>query len=283
MQEFFNYNGQLSPTSTPVLTISNRAFRFGDSLFETIRLEKGRLLLFPFHLDRLLFGMKTLGFAVPGGFDERFLEKSILDLARINGIADYGRIRLTLFRKDGLLDDPSNQPDWIIECTSLPVNYQQLNEEGYTIDIDTNNCKGDGALSNLKSGNYLIYILAAQRARELKVNECLVLNSAGRIADSSIFNLFLIRNKVLYTPALGEAPVAGVMRRHLINHFQQSGNPIQESTVSIADLEEADEVFLTNALYGIRWVKSFRSSQYGNEMTRQIYSDLFQQNSRPVV
>jgi branched-chain amino acid aminotransferase len=284
MEQSFIYNGKIFPIGTPVLTASNRAFRFGDSLFETIRVNKGHLAFFELHLARLFQGMKALGLEVPTGFNHPFLEETILRLADTNGVNDYGRVRLTVFRKDsGFNDAVSIQPDWIIECSALPGYYQQLNEDGYTIDIDVSNTKGRGPLSNIKSGNYLVYILAAQRARELQVNECLVLNSDGRIADSSIFNLFLIRNRILYTPSLQESPVAGVMRSHLIRHFQQAGNPVQESPISIADLQEADEVFLTNALFGIRWVKSFRSFQYGNQMTSQIYYDLFQQNNHPVV
>ena len=284
MEQFFIYNGKLVPSGTPVFTASNRAFRFGDSLFETIRLNKGHLALLDLHLDRLFLGMKTLGLEVPIGFDHRFLEEAILRLAYTNGHTEFGRVRLTVFRKDGGFNDPvSSHPEWTIECNSLPGHYQHLNEDGYHIDIDLTNTKGKGPLSNIKSGNYLVYILAAERARELQVNECLVLNSDGRIADSSIFNLFLIRNQIIYTPSLQESPVAGVMRRHVIQHFELSGNPVRESAISITDLEGADEVFLTNALFGIRWVKSFRSFQYGNKMTRQIYSDLFQQNNHQVV
>lgn len=283
MEQSLIYNGNVFPAGTPLLTASNRAFRFGDSLFETIRLNRGDLALFEYHADRLFKGLRALGFEVQTQFDQQFLKESILKLAHINGITEYGRVRLTMFRKEGSDGTVTSLADWIIECSPLPGHYQQLNEDGYDIDIEYKNTKGKGPLANIKSGNYLLYILAAQRARELQVNECLVLNSDGRIADSSVFNVFIIRDQKLYTPSLDESPVAGVMRRHIISHFQQLGNPVREGSISIADLEGADEVFLTNALFGIRWVKSFKSARYGKKMTSQIYSDLFQQNTHRVV
>jgi len=279
MEQFFSYNGKLFPTGTPVFSPSSPAFRFGDSLFETIRINHGQLMLFDLHVERLFKGIRALGFDLPGLFTKEFLESAIVNLARKNCVLDYGRVRLTVFRKEGGVSDPiSSLPDWIIECSALADQYLRLNEIGYSIDIASNNKKGTGPLSNIKTGNYIIYILAAQIAKERKLNECLVLNNAGRIADSSIFNIFLIRDGILSTPSLDEAPVAGVMRNHLINHFHQVGNPVQEKPVTIEDLESADEVFLTNALYGIRWVKSFRSTTYSNTTTRLIYSDLFKEN-----
>ena len=279
MEQFFSYNGKLFSAGTPVLSPSSPAFRFGDSLFETIRINFSQLMLFDLHLERLFKGMLALGFELPDFFTKEFLHSAIISLARKNRVLDHGRVRLTVFRKEvGLKDSISSLPDWIIECSSLAEQYLQFNENGYNVDIDFNNKKGTGPLSNIKTGNYLIYILAAQFAKERKLNECLVLNNAGRIADSSIFNLFLISDGILSTPSLEEAPIAGVMRRHLINHFRETGNPVKESPVTIEDVERADEVFLTNALYGIRWVKSFRTTTYSNKMTRRIYSDLFQVN-----
>jgi len=284
MQQFFLLNGKLFPAGTPVLGPASRAFRFGDSLFETIRMEFGKPLLFKLHIERLIAGMTTLGFDIPFHFNEQKLVAEMVKLAAKNGVSKYGRIRLTVFRKEGGLYDPvSNLPEYIIECSELPDNYQRLNENGFDIDIAADNIKGGGPLANLKTGNYLLYVLAAQAARERKVNECLVLNSFGRIADSSIFNVFIVKDGVVSTPALEEGPVAGVLRRHLIDHFRNAGNPVEEAGISIADLESADEIFLTNALYRIRWVKSFRSKTYPNQFSANLYSKLFQQNRGGIV
>jgi branched-chain amino acid aminotransferase len=278
MKQFFTYNGELFPAGTPVFPHSCRAFRFGDSLFETIRFNNGGLLLLDFHIERLLKGMRLLGIEPGDIINPKFLESAILELADKNDIRRHGRVRITVFRKESGLSEPiSCIPEWLIECNSLPEHYFGLNKKGYTIDIASENRKASGPLSNMKSGNYLIYILAAEMANKLRVNECLVLNDAGRIADSSIFNVFLIKNNVVYTPSLSEAPVEGVMRRHILTYFQTEGNPVQETAITIGDLQSADEVFLTNALFGLRWVESFQSSRYSNTITSNIYSDLFQQ------
>jgi branched-chain amino acid aminotransferase len=278
MQQFFTYNGNLYPTGTPVFQPSSRAFRYGDSLFETIRLHNGRLLLFDFHFDRLTKGMQLLGIETGDCINQQFLQSAILELANKNNLIRNGRVRLTVFRKDTILNEPvSSAAQWLIECTALPKEYFSLNQQGFSIDIASDNRKPSGPLSNTKSGNYLLYVLAAQLANTLGVSECLVLNHAGRIADSTRFNLFLIKNQIVYTPSLEEGPVEGVMRRHVLKYFQEQGKPVRETAINISDVEAADELFLTNALYGICWVGTFQSFNYTNTITRRLYTDLFQQ------
>lgn len=265
---------------TPILSPASRSFRFGDSLFETIRFNNGSLELFDFHMERLFTGLRLLGFELSALHTADKWRQEILSLAAKNQLTGPGRVRLTVFRGDGgLYDAVSNQPFYTIECSSLSENYQRLNENGFIIDTLPEHRKGSGALSNLKSGNYLLYILAAQRSRMLKVNECLVLNESNRIADSSIFNLFLVKDGILKTPPLSEAPVAGVMRRHLLQELPFFGYQVQETPISENELLLADEVFLTNALYRIRWVREFRTARYANKIGREIYSKLYQQKA----
>ncbi len=126
--------------------------------------------------------------------------------------------------------------------------------------------------SNLKSANFLPYAMAALYAKENKLNDCLVVNTTGSIADSTIANIFIIKKGVIITPGLEEGCVDGVMRRHLLKEMRNAGYEVEETAVAVSDLREADEVFLTNAINGIRWVRQFRDKIYTTIKTAEVYN-----------
>ena len=272
---FINFNGKVLPSGTAVLAADNRGFRYGDGLFETIKVKAGRLLLEQYHFERLLAGVRLLQFEPSPFFTAEKLAGQILELCKKNGHQALARVRLVVFRGDGGLYDPVNyRPNYIIQTWALPAGGSELNENGLVIDIFPEGRKSCDALANLKSNNYLLYVLAALYARGHQLNDCLVLNNYGRIADSTIANLFYCKRGQLYTPPLTEGGVAGVMRRHLLQVLPGIGLPVQEKETSPEDLEDADEVFLTNALKGIRWVRSFGTVTYGCQLTTSISQQL---------
>jgi branched-chain amino acid aminotransferase len=146
----------------------------------------------------------------------------------------------------------------------------ELNEEGLVIDVFPAGRKSCDYFSSLKSNNYLVYVMAALYARQHQLNDCLVLNTYNRIADSTIANLFYCRQGLIYTPPLTEGGVAGVMRRHLLEVLPKAGFNVQEKVTTREDLEGAEEVFLTNALKGIKWVKSLGAATYGCKLITSI-------------
>ena len=162
------------------------------------------------------------------------------------------------FRGDGGIFDPENlHPDYIIESWPLS-NEVQLNENGLIVDVFPDAKKSCDSFSNLKSNNYLPYVMAGLYAKKNKINDCVVLNSFGRVCDSAIANIFIIKKDKIFTPPLSEGCVAGVMRRWMLEKFDLKKYKILEKNISINDIENADEFFLTNSIYNLRWVKSFK-------------------------
>ncbi|TMI85372.1 MAG: 4-amino-4-deoxychorismate lyase [Bacteroidetes bacterium] len=208
-------------------------------------------------------------FKIPQLFTIEKLREEILTLARKNKCVQLARIRLSVFRGHGSLyeNDKDKEPQYIIECWLLNELVNNLNENGFIIDIYPIAKKSTDIFSNLKTANFLPYAMAALYAKENKLNECLVLNTAGNIADATISNLFIIKDQMILTSALSQGCVNGVMRRNII----ESGLPIKETIITEEDLLLADEVFLTNAISGIRWVKQFRDKTYNNDETVKIY------------
>ena len=93
-----------------------------------------------------------------------------------------------------------------------------------------------------------------------------------RICDSAIANVFIVEGNNIYTPLLAEGCVAGVMRRWMLEKFKLAKFKASEKNLSIEDLLNADEIFLTNSVYYMRWVKNFREKSYGNTKVKEIYN-----------
>jgi len=290
--DFINYNGNLLPSSQPLLTADNRGFRYGDGLFETMLVKTDGVRLKHFHFERLISGMRLLRFEVPLLFTPDHLERQVLELCAINrgagsagpggggslgsGLTDAGsapvRARLVVFRGEGNLAGPVDPtPHYIIQTGPLPAASKGWNQVGLVIDVFPDGRKSADGFSEIKSNNYLLYVMASIYARENGFDDCLLLNGQGRFADSTIANLFYTKGNTIYTPPLSEGGVAGVMRRHLLESLPGAGYTVREQPTAPDDLVQADEVFLTNALKGVNWVRSFRGSTYTHRLAADLY------------
>lgn len=267
-----NFNGKLFFDNEPVLLASNRGYRYGDGLFETMKLYNGKILFSDYHFERLFEGLSLLKIEIPKLFTAEKLELEIVQICKKNKCDDLARIRLSVFRGNGGLYDDDKGLQYILECWPLPVSVNYLNENGLVIDVFPDAEKSCTKFANLKSANFLPYSMAAIYVKENKINDCLVLNTSGSIADSTIANLFIIKNDIISTPALEEGCIKGTVRRYLIESFRTANYEIQELAISVNDLKNADEVFLTNSINGIRWVRLFRENNYTNNKTIKIYN-----------
>lgn len=260
---FLCYNGKYIPAADPIFTADNRSFRYGDGFFETLKVYQGNVVLADLHFERMLASLHLLHFDIPPHFTKAFFVKQIIDLCNKNNVSHMARVRLAIFRSDGGLYDPiNNLPNYVIQSWELNRTVLELNQNGLVIDVFPDVKKSCDKLSSIKSNNCLPYVMAAMYAKQHRLNEAILLNQYGRVADSTIANLFIVRDKIIYTPPLTEGGVCGVMRKYLLK--AELPFKVEERPLDIDDLENADEIFLTNAIYGIRWVGLFRDSSYGN-------------------
>lgn len=266
------FNGKIIADDEPVLMVSNRGYRYGDGLFETIKVRDSRILLANYHFERLFAGLLLLKFELPRLFTREKIEQDILQLCRKNNCGQLARVRLSVFRGNGGLYDEDKGLQYVIECWPLNQSIGELNENGLVIDVYPDAEKSCDKFSNIKSANFQPYSMAALYAKENKMNDCLILNISGSIADSTIANLFLIKGDTIITPSLEEGCINGVMRKYLLTEMQNAREKTLETSVSISDIKNADEIFLTNAINGIRWVRQFRDKVYPNFKTVEIYN-----------
>jgi len=273
MGNFFNYNGKIYKEGTAIVSADNRGLRYGDGLFETMKLKNGELIFADEHFPRLWKGLKTLQFELPKHFTPELLQEQILLLAKKNENENSARIRLSVFRSDGgLYDAKDHLPNYIIQSLPLSTDAGKWNGNGLILGIYNDVKKSCDILSNLKHNNYLPSVMAALHAKKQKWNDAIILNAYNRICESTIANIFLIKNDIIYTPALSEGCVAGIIRGYLISKIFSLGFSLVEKEITIDELMNADEVFLTNSIYNIRWVQQIDNKKYSNDLTLKIYS-----------
>jgi len=285
-EAFINLNGTVLRSGIPVLTADNRGFRYGDGIFETMLARDGRIRLAAYHFERLINGLRYLQFTIPASFTAEHLAAQVAELCRQNGHA-LARVRLAAFRGEGGLWDLSGMaPSYLIQSWEVEegspggleagggMTRGAAGAAGVSLDVFEGGRKACDPLSNLKSANYLVYVLASLYAQKRGLSDCLVLNSRDRIADSTIANVFYIKNGRIYTPPLSEGGVAGVMRRHLLEALPGAGWGVAEKETTTRDLETADEIFLTNAVRGIRPVSSFRGIVLDSSLTTIIQKNI---------
>lgn len=271
--EWINVNSKVTAVGN-ALRPDNHSYRYGDGLFETIKVANGEILLADMHFERLEKGMSLLKIKSSKVFTWQNLIEQILDLCKRNNCVELARVRLSVSGGHGGLYDGDENLNYIIECWPFPKAASDFNEHGLLIDIFPDGRKSCDAFSNLKSASHLLYAVAARFAKENRLDDCLVMNIHERICDTSIANLFWISDGIIFTPPLSEGCIAGVMRRHLIETLQATSCKLREAPCEMNDLENADEIFVTNAIQGIKWVREFRGKRYGNEVSRRVYQEL---------
>ena len=271
---FINFNGDIIPADSKVLTITNRSFRYGDGVFESMRLLKGKLQFADLHADRLQAGMKALKIEGYSQMDDWFLKEKTYDLAIRNKIKD-GRLRLTVFRdSDGLYTPESNKAAFCLELNPMPESRYELNSRGLIMEIYNELPKPVNALANLKTCNALVYVLAGIYKSQNKLDDAFIINQDGFLCESISSNLFVWYQDQLYTPGLSEGCVSGVMRKVVMELAVKLGIPVIEAQINPNILYEAEEVFLTNATRGIQWVMGFGVKRYFNKLSKQLSDEL---------
>jgi branched-chain amino acid aminotransferase len=278
---FLNFNGEVHEEGVALLRADNRGFRYGDGLFETMLVRQGKVRLGGYHLDRLTGGMRLLRLEFPRQESKQpfcldMLEGQIAELCGRNGHGALVRARLTVFRRSGgLYNGPERKADYILQTGTVGegLGWQ---EEGLTLGVFPDGRKACDAYSGIKSNNYQLSTQAGMFARERSWDDCLLLNSYGRVAETAVANIWWVKGGLIYTPPLSEGCVAGVMRRLLLEALPAAGYTVREEPVAPAGLAGAEEVFSSNAIRGVQWVRNLEGAEYGCRVAAAIRDEIIQ-------
>lgn len=268
-QPYYCLNGQFVEKESLSIGV-NRAFKFGDGLFETVRLVNGQAQNFSDHLERLTEGMKFLKLQFDENFDKLILLESE-QLIRKNKQFKGGVLRIYVFRAGmGKYTPQSNQLEYLIETEELSENNYSLNDLGLRIELAESTLITPSKFTKLKSLNALPYVMASIEKEERLFDDLLLLNDDQQLVEATSSNIFLVKKNELLTPPISSGCLNGVMRKRILQIASSVGLNSKESTISVDDLLEADEVFLTNSISGIRWVGAFRKKRYFHNWAKKL-------------
>ncbi len=276
VNSFILFNGNYHFKDGFGISFKNRAFCYGDALFETMHANGTEIQFSEDHLTRLKYGMKVLKMEVPTVIETGFIEKEIIKLLRKNKLYQGVRIRLSVFRNEGGKYIPTdNNISYLVETEYIENDHYELNQKGLIIDIFKEIKKPVNLFSSLKSANALLYVMAGTFVNEKKLGDCILINEKGNIVEAVSSNIFLIKGNTLSTPPLKDGPVAGIMRKQILKIADSNGLKINyENSLNESHLLNADEVFLTNSISGIRWVVAYKDRRYFNNIARQFVDKL---------
>ena len=274
---YVNLSGRLEIETKALVPTENRAFRYGDALFETMLWTNGTIRLVDYHVDRLQQSLNSLHIEGGSKFNREFLIKSAKELIDKNDWTSTNcRLRLQVYRGGaGLYSPVSNQAEYVLSGTPILEESSQLESKtGLIVDLFTDHYKPASSLSMLKSTNSLVFVLAGLYRKRKGLDEVIILNQEGLICESLSSNIFISYDQKLYTPALSEGCVAGVMRRKTLEIAQDLDIEIVEAKIDPQILKDADEVFLTNAIRGIQWVMGYQQKRYFKRWSKTLQQAL---------
>ena len=250
----------------------NRAFLYGDGVFETVKIVDNKILFLEDHYFRLMSGMRIVRMQIPMNFTMEFLEEQILAVAKANGCENSGRARITVYRNSGGFYLPSdNKVSYLINATPLEHATYIFQKSDYEVDLYKDFYVTKQLLSSVKTTNKLINITGSIFADENGLQNCLLLNDSKNVIEALQGNIFMLTGNKLVTPPVNDGCLNGVMRKQVLTLAKKSENiEVEEVSISPFDLQKADEIFITNVIMGIQPVTKYRKKEFVTSFSESL-------------
>jgi branched-chain amino acid aminotransferase/4-amino-4-deoxychorismate lyase len=236
-------NGQILREEDFHLSTENRAFTYGDGIFETLIAKEGNIKFFKEHLERLKAGLKVLDIVNEKLFDEEELQKKIISLIKINGIRGIARIKIMVWRKSGGLFSPEKNEGEYLILIKEHIKPAQQKEKVF---FYKENTKTYSAVSKFKTISSLHYVLAGIFKNKNAADDLILFDSKGNISECLNSNIFWIKDHFVFTPSLLSACVDGIMRKQIIQKLKEKKIILIEGEFSSREIMHADFVFTSN-------------------------------------
>jgi len=270
-----NFNGNIVAQEENILT-QNRAFLYGDGVFETLKIVNSKILFVEDHYFRLMASMRVVRMEIPMNFTMEYFEEQVLKLVNEKGISTSARARITVFRNDGGLYLPkTNEVSYLIHATPLERTSYALNTASYEVDLYKDFYVTKQLLSSIKTTNKLINVTGSIFAYENGLENCILLNDTKNVVEVLQGNLFMVTGKKLITPPVSEGCLNGVMRKQILALAKKvEGIEVSEEIISPFDLQKADELFLTNVITGIQSITKYRKKEFKDNLAHLLVQKL---------
>lgn len=244
-------NGELHAPETARISVFDRGFLYGDSIYEVMRTANGRPVDRDAHLGRLRGSGEAIALSIPP--EERLRAAIDETLASAENEESYLRVIVTRGAGElGLEPDLADEPTTIVVARPLRLPRRELYERGASIRIvGVQRTPRSAVDPAVKSGNYLNNIMALAEAKRGGADEAVMCDAGGRIAEGASSNLFAVRGGALYTPALEIGILAGITRQRVLELAAEDGLRAEEGALTPQEVREADEVFITSSIRGV--------------------------------
>jgi branched-chain amino acid aminotransferase len=270
-----NFNGSLLP-SDGFLSSSNRAFLYGDGVFETLKVVNQKVLFLEDHYFRLMASMRIVRMQIPNNFTLEYFEEQVISTAQAANCAASARIRFTVFRNDGGYYLPqTREVSFVIQASPLENVKYSFSDAAYEVDLYKDFFISKQLLSTIKTTNKMISITGSIYAQENDLNNCLLLNNDKNVVEALNGNLFMLLGTKLITPPTEEGCLNGIARKQIIALAKKmEGIEMVEAPISPFDLQKADELFITNIIQGIQPITQYRKKTYTTNVSAQLLEKL---------
>ncbi|UFH46322.1 aminotransferase class IV [Flavobacterium galactosidilyticum] len=270
-----NFNGSILSKDANVLT-QNRAFLYGDGVFETVKIINNKILFLEDHYFRLMSSMRVVRMEIPMNFTMEYFEEQILSVVNANSLSASSRARITVYRNDGGYYLPlDNTVSFLINAVALENVSYSFEKQHYEVDLYKDFYITKQLLSSIKSTNKIINITGSIFADENGLDNCLLLNDSKNVVEALQGNIFMLLGTKLITPPVSEGCLNGVMRKQILNMAKKIENlEIVEEVISPFDLQKADELFITNVIKGIQPITQYRKKSFATKVSTQLLEEL---------
>jgi len=271
-----NFNGTILE-DTAHLSIYNRGYAYGDALFETIKVANGKILFWEDHYFRLMASMRILRMEIPMAFTMEFLEQEILKTLNANALANVSaRVKLIVHRNEGGLYLPdTNDTSHIVTAKYLENTLYAFDDTSYEVDLFKDYYVASGLLSSLKTNNRSLNVVGSIYAKENGLQNCLLLNTEKQVVEALNGNIFLLKGNQLKTPPIMDGCLNGIMRKQIIGMVKSIPEiKLKEESISPFELQQADELFITNVIVGIQPVSKFRKKNFSTDTSNLLLEKL---------
>ncbi len=276
MNDYLYYNSRYIKKERFELPYNNRAFLYGDGFFETLHANGTEPQFFQDHLTRIQYALDVLNLRLPGSYSLDKLNNAITGLLVRNKLFVGARVRLTFFRLGaGKYTPTENTCALLIDTEPLPAAKYQLNDKGLEVDLFNKIPKPIWPLGQFKSLNSGLYTIAGIFAQQHALDDVFLINEHAQIVEATSSNVFVLKDRQVFTPSLKSGCVAGIMRKQLFKVLTSMGFEVISSHDFTPDfIKSAEEVWLSNSISGIRWVKKFQNGRFYNLKARKVISEL---------
>jgi branched-subunit amino acid aminotransferase/4-amino-4-deoxychorismate lyase len=253
------FNGTLLDPKTFALPLPNRGLAFGDGFFETLVFVDGLLRYAPDHLARMQQAAAALYFTLPAALaTAEALAATLARLATANNLPT-ARLRLQLWRSGGgRYTPPTDAAEWLATAEPFAPENSPLQQVDFSHDTHSQL----SLLSFCKGPQAWLYVRAAHERQQRGLDEIILCDAAGHVAEAGTAAIFWVKNDTLFTPALASGCVAGVRRTAVLRAARAAGRACQEGLFGAKELLAAEAVFTANVA-AVREVRRVGAQEFG--------------------